>query len=292
MWMNEVTTRGFYLADLLAANLTSIRCPNCNAAEGQVVHVKHSGLGTIRRCRRCRLLYRPSAFAGGKLERLYYERIYRPERFEAVGLSRVTARERAAAGGKDRSHLAWPMLKLVRAPSLGVLGASWGYELACLEREALSVWGIEPGGSTRAGARALGYDVFESIGRVPADMSRGGLLLSSHVIEHMTKLDAALDEIDDRLQPDLQIHITPRCDPADERVWPIIGRQHPIGVTVAYWRERASRTNRPVWLYFNMPANTRSACELVCVVGSEAVPSLQGLVPVGIDGKPLELVDP
>lgn len=239
----------FYLADLAAGRLLGNPCPNCGARQAERLHRKHLGMGSIFRCRRCELFFRPTGLQTSGVAKWYYSAVYGDQGLatDPTTSDRVVALARARAADKDRSALIEALLGLVPAAQrrVGVLGATWGYELLCLERLGVPLYGIEPGAPRREhGRRAFGLDLYASVEAAGEAGHRGGILMSSHVLEHIPRLSAMLDTIDRHLAPSLHVHLTPWVDPPSDDVVRVIGREHPLGVTRGFWRKHAARTGQ------------------------------------------------
>jgi len=265
-----------YALDVLAAKVGRDRCPNCGSARGERVARKSWGLANVYRCRGCALLYRPSALQGSTAARLYYSYVYRQPGIttDVSSASREQVVAEARSAGKDRVAFLRPACAALgsRAANIGVFGASWGYELLCLEALGLPVYGIEPGSVRRAhGRSAFGLDLHES---PRAAGRREGALMSSHVLEHIVGLDQALDDIARWVAPTLQLHFTPRVDPFDDALRSSIGREHPLGVTADFWRRRAARRGEPVRTFTVRPSPDEPECELLAIVGAAGTDEL------------------
>lgn len=237
----------FHVADLVAGHLRGNPCPCCGERGARRLFAKHLGLGSVYRCGRCALLFRPTGLQTGAVARWYYSVVYGDQGIatEPTTTDREVARARARAAGKDRARLVASLLERVPIGEreVGVLGASWGYELLCLDPLGVPTWGIELGDARREhGRKAFGLELHASIGAARAAGRRGGVLMSSHVLEHVPRLDALLDEVDRELAPAVQVHVTPRVDPPTAAVASVIGREHPLGITEAFWTRRAART--------------------------------------------------
>lgn len=243
-----VPTRAFvfHLADLVAGRLQGNPCPSCGARGAAEVVKKHLGLGSISRCPRCELLFRPTGLQSGRVARWYYSNVYADPGIatEPRQEDRASALARARAADKDRSALLAPLLTALPEGErrVGFLGASWGYELLCCEHLGVPLWGYEPGAPRREhGRTTFGLDLFARIEDAAAAGRRGGIVFSSHALEHVPRLEALLDLVDERIAPALHVHVTPRVDPqTPDIIGSVIGREHPLGVTEAFWRRRAA----------------------------------------------------
>jgi hypothetical protein len=269
----ELPTRAhvFHLADLVAGHATGRRCPSCGARDAERLLKKHLGLASIYRCRACELLFRPTGLQYGRVAAWYYSRLYGNQGIatELQDDTRETALARARAAGKDRAELVAPLLPLLpaEARSVGVIGAAWGYELLCLEHLGAPLYGIEPGAPRREHGRArLGLELFATPGDAARAGKGRGLVLSSHVLEHIAELEATLDAVERELAPAIHLHVTPRVDPFTPELGPTIGREHPLGVTEGFWRRWAARHGKSVSFRSHRPEPHAGANELVTVV--------------------------
>ncbi|MCB9734365.1 MAG: hypothetical protein H6745_17375 [Deltaproteobacteria bacterium] len=248
---------------------------------GERVIKKHGGLGSIYRCAGCGLLFRPTGLQTGPIARWYYSVIYGDgEITRSLAEDRDVAVAHARAGGKDRGALVEPLLDALpsAAQSIGVLGASWGYELLAFEDLGVPVWGIEPGDRRRAhGQRAFGLELYPTIEAARRAGRGGGVLFSSHVLEHIPTLGATLTEALTTLKPAAQLHITPRVDPLTPAVGPVIGREHPLGVTAEFWRRWAASHGLAVRLAAHQPPSEPIPCEMVALVAPPGAPDLEAL---------------
>jgi hypothetical protein len=264
--------RLFHLADLLAGHLRGNPCPNCRGKEVTRIVTKHLGLGSIYRCQSCALYFRPTGLQTGRVARWYYSTLYRDQGIATAPLTgdREAALVMAQQAGKDRSSLIETVLPLLPEEErrIGVLGASWGYELLCLERLGLPLYGVEPGDARREHGRArFGLDLHPTPEAAAAAGHHGGVVFSSHVLEHIPALDDALDAIEHALAPALQVHLTPRVEPPIDDFSASIGREHPLGVTEAFWRRRADRTAMHlVALGAHRPSPDERYCETLAIL--------------------------
>ncbi|MBL8783451.1 MAG: hypothetical protein JNJ59_01010 [Deltaproteobacteria bacterium] len=261
----------FHLADLLAGHVRGLRCPSCGARGASEVLKKHLGVASIYRCGACELLFRPTGLQTGRVAAWYYSRLYGNQGIatEPQDDTRETALVRAREAGKDRSTLVATLLPLLPegARTIGVVGASWGYELLCMEHLGLPLYGIEPGEPRREhGKRRFGLALFADAREARAAGHGGGLVMSSHVLEHIAELEATLDAVQRELTPFMQVHVTPRVDPFTSELAPTIGREHPLGVTEAFWRRWAARHGRAVSFRTHRPEPHMPAGELVTIV--------------------------
>lgn len=282
LFSRATRARLFHVADLVAGHARGNACPNCRRRGARSVIRKHGGLGSIYRCGACGLLYRPTGLQSGRVARWYYSVLYGDDAAltTAPVEDRAEALSKARAGGKDRNALIAPLLAALPedARSIGVLGASWGYELLAFEELGVPVWGIEPGDSRREhGRRAFGLELYPSIAEAARAGRGGGVLFSSHVLEHIPAVGAALDEALAALRPLVQLHITPRVDPLTPAVGPIIGREHPLGVTAAFWRLWSERHGLAVRLEAHRPPSEPAPCELVAVLAASSAVDLAAI---------------
>jgi hypothetical protein len=242
----------FYAVDLAVGRLSGNPCPSCGhgGAGNKRVLRRHGALGGTYECAACGLYYRPVGIRNGRLLGFYYSYLYRQPgittEVEMASLPVSKLKARAAKDGKDRSALVAPLLaelKLQR-PVVCVFGCSWGYEMLPLQELDCRLVGVELGAGRRElGRQQLGLEIYASLDAVKAALNRVDVVMSSHVLEHIPKLRAVLDQIRD-LNPGVQLHITPcveahGSDPTTQRT---IGRDHPIGLTHQFWRKFGAET--------------------------------------------------
>ena len=268
---NATRARLFHLADLAAGHARGNRCPNCGARGATRVIPKHGGFASVYRCDGCGLLFRPTGLQTGRVARWYYSAVYGDDSQLTTATidDRAVALSKARASGKDRGPLLAPLLAALPpdARSIGVFGASWGYELLTLAELGVPVWGIEPGDARRErGRRAFGLELHASVADARRAGRSGGVILSSHVLEHIPALTSALDALLHELRPAAQLHLTPRVDPLTPAVGPIIGREHPLGVTADFWRRFASPRGLALRLAAHQPPSEPTPCELLTLL--------------------------
>lgn len=269
-----VLSRMFYALDLVSGWLRGNRCPSCAARQRTAVVSKHGGLGTVSRCAGCGLLYRPTGLQSSAVARWYYSWIYAEggivrDLEAADSLERVRAR--VAERRKDRSPVLAPLVKGLSDPTrpeICVFGCSWGYEIIALEGLGVTGYGIELGADRRqAGRDRLGLTIHGSVEEATAAGCRPSILMSSHVLEHVPSLEATLDAIHHQLAPEVQVHFTPRVDPEDDpSVRSVIGREHTLGVTEAFWRHWAGRHGLELTLKAHSPSPGEAAVETLAIL--------------------------
>jgi SAM-dependent methyltransferase len=265
--LTQLPARLFYGADLIAGWATGCPCPSCGARRNPVRRRKH-GLDAVRDCLSCGLLYRATAISDGALAKLYYSHFYAGQGIatepsvaaSADAVARAVERE-----GKDRSPLVARAIEATgREPrAICVFGCSWGYELLALQRLGLPVFGIELSDPRRRVAvERFGLEVYPSI-ESARDRHRDVLVLSSHVLEHISALARVLDQLRDALQPRVLVHVTPKVIDAREIVASAIGREHVLGVTGEFWRRYARSRELELALFSNGECAGSTADELV-----------------------------
>jgi hypothetical protein len=228
-------------------------------------------LATVHACESCGLYYRATGLQGSGFARWYYSNLY-----TAVGIAtnpevrpKAEVLAWARREGKDRTALVRHTLGLLAAPPpwIAVFGASWGYEVMMLAELGFKTWGVEAADDRRTfGQRNYGVELHPTIAEGVARHGPGGLIVSSHVIEHVARLSDLLDEIERSARPVAQLHIAPRVEPLSPATATQIGREHPIGVTTDFWQRTARRLERDLGLTFNQPLGTTSPCELVALL--------------------------
>jgi hypothetical protein len=248
----RAVSRAWFVADLLAGRLGGARCPSCgHHPADRPVRRAARGLVAVWRCARCGLLFRPVGFSAGVLSRFYYSYLYAsanlatdvaaadcPEALEArMGhLRRGALLRDVAAVGHSR-------------PVVYVLGCSWGYEVRDLRRDGYVAVGIEVGARRRElGRRRLGVPIYPTLRAARAAEPPPDIVLSSHVLEHVARLESYLDTVAAAAPGAIQVHITPGVEhyPGDASERRLVGREHPIGVTTGFWTYYAARRDRTV----------------------------------------------
>jgi hypothetical protein len=149
-----------------------------------------------------------------------------------------------------------------------VLGASWGYEVMLLETLGLRAWGVEAAEDRRAfGRRHYGVDLVASFEEGVARHGQGGVVVSSHVLEHIARLSEFMRDLERTAAPVAQLHITPKVEPLGPQTACLIGREHPIGVTRAFWERLPSAPGTQRMTHFHAPAGEDPAhpSELIAV---------------------------
>lgn len=234
--------RVYYLCDTAIGAATGSACPNCGHKRNPAIVRRHAQFIAVRKCLGCELLYRPVGFVRGILPDLYYSFLY-----TSAGLATTRGfasdpeelERRMCEEGKDRTAL---IQGLVSPPAkLCVLGCSWGYEMLPLIRRGYTVFGVELSRTRRAfGRRRLGLQIYATLEDAAEDHPHTDVLLSSHVLEHVPRVTSLVETATRALHPNLQVHVTPNVEGFGERNSALIGREHPIGVTGAYWKRLAT----------------------------------------------------
>lgn len=265
--VRHLQSRAVYALDVLAGRARGTCCPSCGSRAHEPVVKKVAGFATIYSCSDCKLLFRPTGLFSPSVARWYYSSIYSQSGVTTdMELSRQReALQRALAEeGKDRSAAVQALQHELpkERQRIAVFGCSWGYEIQLLRGAGLDAYGIELSDSRRGFAvRELGLEVYDSLASAGTHVRDTGIVLSSHVLEHIPRLDATLREIDRYLSPHLQLHIVPAVDPEIPRqtVRHAVGREHPLGVTRAFWQRWAGT-------HGFRPELTLRAAELWCTL--------------------------
>jgi hypothetical protein len=245
---SHMRARALYLLDVLVGRARGTQCPSCGSGARVPLVVKFAGLASIFQCARCKLLFRPTGLFSPAIARWYYSSVYSQAgvatsielSHEREALARAIAQE-----GKDRSAVVQTLRRELPAERqrTAVFGCSWGYEIELLRRAGIDAFGIELSKPRREFAiRELGLEVYESLAAAGRNVRDTGVLMSSHVLEHIPRLDSTLREIDQHLAPSIQWHIVPAVE-LDQPLYTIrhvVGREHPLGVTGAFWQGWAS----------------------------------------------------
>jgi len=268
--MSLLLNRALYAADLAMGRILGDRCPNCSRRpECPPLLTRHHGFSPVYACEGCGVYYRPAAFRGGRVLKLYYSLFYN-ERGITTEMPAQADRSAILASvlgsEKDRSPDVRRLLGSQRA-SICVYGCSWGYELLPLVDLGHRVVGIEIGSTRRTfGRDRLGLEIVATAGEAVEILGSVDLLLSSHVLEHVPRLDHLLDQVDTILAPRRQIHFTPSVEDVGRNPLfdSIIGREHPLGVTRRFWERRARRSGLD--LSFEVRGQSASSCGEACAV--------------------------
>jgi len=234
-------TRLFYAADLFTGFVKGRRCPSCLGTEASRLRPPGRRVSYFFSCERCGLFFRPTGLLNGAISEFYYSHLY-----DAGIATNQRAAEDAelrdqliAEEGKNRNELVRALFGPPEAGEIGVFGCSWGYEVNALKQAGYAAFGIELSNGRRAWGRSrLGLPIYESSAAAAADGRAPVLVLSSHVLEHIPRLEPVLDELQSRLRPLRHIHITPYVEDFrtnGERSLSI-GREHPLGVTNDFWQ--------------------------------------------------------
>ncbi|HEY8154712.1 MAG TPA: methyltransferase domain-containing protein [Myxococcota bacterium] len=268
--MSLLLNRALYFADLGIGRMLGARCPNCSRRpERPPLLNRHHGLSPVYACEGCGLYYRPAAFRGGRVLELYYSLLYN-ERGITTEMPAEVDRSAILASvlgtEKDRAPEVRRLLGSQRA-NICVWGCSWGYELLPLVDLGHRVVGIEIGSTRRAfGRDRLGLEIVATAGEAAASLGSVDLLLSSHVLEHVPRLDHLLDQVDTVLAPRRQLHFTPSVEDVGRNPLSdsLIGREHPLGVTRRFWEGRARRSGLD--LAFEVRGQSATSCGEACAV--------------------------
>lgn len=265
----SVAARVFYGLDVVTGRLLGNRCPNCHSRTSKVVYPKRI-VNAVFQCQNCFLLFRPVGIQNSKVADLYYSSVYGSQGIatlpEVMHRDEVIALARRKS--KDRSSLLETLIGIWGGVgSVGVFGATWGYEMMTFERLGLPVWGVELGDTRREfGRRHYGLNISKSISLV-CDIDPDSVILSSHVLEHIPELELALKTICARPEITYQIHITPRVDPIGvPHASSTVGREHPLGVTCQFWKEWARRNDWMVQQFFHAPSSGDGQIELLSIL--------------------------
>jgi hypothetical protein len=241
-------SRAVFVLDLLVGRALGARCPSCGSQQHAERVKKALGLATIFQCSECNLLFRPTGLFSPTVARWYYSSVYSQQ---GVATTMELSRERdalqqaLAQEGKDRSEAVHALRKELSTDRqrVAVFGCSWGYEIQLLLRAGIDAYGIELSTPRREfAARELGLEVYDSPATAGAKVRNTGLVLSSHVLEHIPRLHATLAEIEQHLSPAVQLHIVPAVEPETPlaTIRSSVGREHPLGVTGAFWQTWAA----------------------------------------------------
>lgn len=242
LWLSRL----FYAADLAAGLARGARCPSCDSRDSVWLGSPGSWSPFVFECRACGLFFRPTGLLGGQVAEFYYSHLYDAGLATSEQATRDTGlcAELVAGEGKNRNELVATLFGPPQTGQIGVFGCSWGYEVLALRKAGYDAFGIELSDQRREwGTARLGLPLYESCAAATAAGWSPRLVLSSHVLEHIPRVERVLDELHQMLRPTLHIHITPFVDDYRENAArrPIIGREHPLGITTGFWRRWAQR---------------------------------------------------
>ena len=265
----SITANIFYGLDVATGLLLGNRCPNCRSRDSRTIHPKRK-LNAVYQCQTCLVLFRSVGLQNSKVADFYYSSIYDGQGIATLPavMKREEVIELARRESKDRSSLLDTLIDIWgNVGSVGVFGATWGYEMMTFEKLGLPVWGVELGDLRREfGRRHYGLDIAKCVDSVPR-IHESSLIFSSHVLEHIPELETALQGITSRPEIVYQIHITPRVDPiGGSTVRNSVGREHPIGVTHDFWTRWAQRNDWTVQQFFHEPSGEDGANELLSIL--------------------------
>jgi len=239
-------SRAFYAADLVAGFVKGRRCPSCLSSDASWLPTPGRRLSCCFRCNGCGLFFRPTGLLNGPVSEFYYSHLY--DAGIATNVSAAASdelRDRLMdEEGKNRNDLVRALFGPPEAGEIGVFGCSWGYEVNALKQAGYDVFGMELSNERRSWGQArLGLPIYESSAAAAADGRSPALVLSSHVLEHIPRLEPVLDELQANLRPRRHLHITPYVE--DFRTngdrSSTIGREHPLGVTSEFWQRWCSK---------------------------------------------------
>lgn len=245
--LRRAQSQGFYVADMLAGHASGLKCPSCGSPSHTVTIPKLGGLGSIYTCDACQVMFRPTALMMPAVASWYYGYVYGEQ-----GIATTTAGEtvehegleqRIQQAGKDRSGLIREVTGDAQVDKVCVFGCSWGYEVKALRDAGFDAFGVELSEPRREfGRKHLGVDIYGSLDEALEARGPVDAILSSHVLEHIPTLGSVLDEML-KLQPRFQIHITPNVEPdqPSSTIRTSIGREHPLGVSRAFWEHRCHK---------------------------------------------------
>ena len=242
LWLSRL----FYAADGGVGLRRRAHCPSCGSRDRAALRSPGGWWSLPFECRACGLYFRPTGLLGGAVAEFYYSHLYEAGLATSAEASRDGAlrEELIASEGKDRNALVAELFGAPPQGQIGVFGCSWGYEVLALRNAGYDAFGIELSDQRREwGTTRLGLPLYASVAAAAAAGRAPALVLSSHVLEHIPRLQQVLDDIHRTLRPRRYIHITPFVEDyrsnASRR--PIIGREHPLGVTTRFWRGWAQR---------------------------------------------------
>lgn len=232
-------------------------CPSCGANGSDVISRKY-WITALRRCRRCRLLFRTPTDSPGE-SKDFYENRYESGRTTAIPTAdELRELKENAFAGTSKNFRRY--VSAVRELGAGAgsrlldLGCSWGY----------GAWQFQ-----EAGFRVIGHEL--SVKRCNYARQRMGVkavsdledidgqfdvIFSAHVLEHIATLEEILDWSERHLKDSgMFVAVTPngsapfrqRAPARWNRLW---GDVHPLFLDADYWRDRLR--DRPYYISSRM----------------------------------------
>lgn len=236
-----------------------LTCPNCGSDAYVVEDTKYL-VTELRRCERCRLMYRAPTDSDVENRRFYqaaYQEGVVTRLPAAEQLERLLA-EQFKGGPYDYSY----PIRILQALGLGSgdrvldFGCSWGYGTWQLRAAGFAVVGYEISRPRAAfGREALGLDIREDVSAL--DVDRDGArafdcLFSSHVVEHVPRPATVLALARKLVRPGgYFVALTPNGSEEFRRRHPdrwhcLWGKVHPNMIDPEFWR--AALRDRPLLL--------------------------------------------
>ena len=178
-------------------------CPSCGWAKDSAVVDRKWAITTLRRCARCRLLFRAPTTTDAENERIYQAQYREGSTTELPDPD--TLRRWLESGFRGSPHDHANYLSVLRA--LGVPAGARVYDFGCS-------WGYGAFQLTAAGFEVEGYEISETRARFAAEKlgvrlrapdavpdSAYDVFFSAHVLEHVPSVEAALALADRVLCP-------------------------------------------------------------------------------------------
>lgn len=233
----------FAVSLLKALGRIGFICPSCGCKENEVVSRKFI-VTSLRRCAGCRLLFRTPTSTEEEFDRFYqhkYESGFTTKLPTPEILETYLAKNFSGTP-KDFNHYIRVMNALGVKPGSRLLdlGCSWGYGAWQFERAGYKVLGLELSQDRAKFAKEkLGVDVVCNSSEIKGSFD---IIFSSHVLEHIPKLQPIIDFCDERLNRDgYFIAVTPNGSAAFRakaparwnRMW---GFVHPLFLDVEFWQ--------------------------------------------------------
>jgi 2-polyprenyl-3-methyl-5-hydroxy-6-metoxy-1,4-benzoquinol methylase len=213
-----------YLVVASASWLSGSRtaCPSCGTTASDVVARKHL-VTELRRCRRCRLLFRSPTLPAEETKEFYqedYSQGFTTDLPDATALAALTA---ARFQGTEKDYA--PYLQVLEALGVGPgarvfdFGCSWGYGSWQLCEAGYDVQAFEISKPRAAYARErLGVSTHTT---PPAPQASFDVFFSAHVLEHVPSVAGAVSYGLSMLRPGgLLVAFTPNASAAYRRARP------------------------------------------------------------------------
>ena len=178
-------------------------CPSCGCTNRNAIIDRKWGITTLRRCARCRLLFRVPTTTDAENEKIYQELYQEGSTTELPDAGNLQGWIETRFKGSPHDHSAYIAVLSAVGVTPGArvydFGCSWGYGAFQLKAEGFAVEGYEI-----AEARArYAADKLGVVLRRPADVPDAyyDVFFSAHVMEHVPSVRETLTLADRVLRP-------------------------------------------------------------------------------------------